>query len=142
MRIRLTRQYRVAYLDEPLSEIRLHGAGLSGIESAEKLRAFDYIWQKHEPLLADMSPTERCTISEEMDRLRAIFVRRQAKELLGAYGEAPPGNKAAAWGFYKESWRCHRYLDWDLLSGLVLPSSLYRPLRNTARRAAGKGYGS
>ena len=141
MRIRLTRQYSVVYLDEPLSEIRVHPDGLSNVDAATKLSAFEYIWQKNEGLLDDMSPAERNALISDMDRLHAVFVRQQAKEVLGAYNQPGQGNKSQAWGFYRESWNYHRCLDLDLLSGLILPAQLYPPFRNSMRKLAGKGAG-
>lgn len=138
MRIRLTRQYSVVYLDEPLSEIRVHPHGLSNVDASTKLRAFEYVWQKNEALLDDLSPAERNAVISAMDRLHAAFVRQQAKEALGAYGQVRQGNKSQAWSFYRESWNYHHCLDFDLLSGLILPARLYLPFRNSMRKLAGK----
>ena len=141
MRIRLSRKYQVAYWDEPLAEVRVHKAGLSNMAVEKKLRAFDYIWNKHEALLSGFSPQERENIKKDRNRLRAMFLRQQAKELLGAYDQTPHGGKELAWDYYKESWAYHRYLDLDLLLGLALPPGVYLPLRNSMRRYFGKGDG-
>lgn len=139
MRIRLTKKYRVAYLDEPLSEYRIFPAGISETAISLKLSAFDYIWQKHQPLLADMSAAERSVIIERMNQLRAMFIRQQAKDLLGAYGQPPYGSKREAWDYLIESRQFDRSLDWDLIAGILLPSSLYLPLRKTMRSNFGRG---
>lgn len=141
MRIRLSKHYRVAYCDEPLSEIRVHTGGLSNVPVEEKLRAFDAIRVKYEPLIMEMDPVTRRTVIDDMDRIRAGFIRQQAKELLGAYGQAPRGDKKEAWDYYKDSWRCYPYLDMDLLLGLALPSELYLAIRSTMRRYFGQGDG-
>jgi hypothetical protein len=80
-------------------------------------------------------------VFEELNGLRAGFIRQQAKELLGSYGQGPRGDKKKAWDYYKESWRYHPYLDLDLLLGLALPSGLYLPVRSTMRRYFGQGDG-
>lgn len=138
MRIRLTRKYRLAYWDEPLSEIRMHSSGLSSLAAAEKLKAFDYIWRKHEPALDSMNPAARRVVMAKMDRLRAEFMRREAKEALGAYGSSAPPSRSAAWNRYKQSWRHCPYLDLDLLAGLLLPIPLYLRLRKHARKRMGR----
>lgn len=141
MRIRLTSRYRVVYEQTALSEIRVHRDGLSNVETAVKLGALETIRQKYEPLLAAMSAAERSSVIKEMDRLHAVFLRRQAKETLGAYAHSRRGSKGEAWAYYADSWRYQRSLDWDLLSGLLLPAGLYLPFRRWARAVAGQGDG-
>jgi glycosyltransferase involved in cell wall biosynthesis len=134
MRIRLSKRLRVAYCDEPLSEIRRHHQGLSSLGAAERLKALDYIWQKNRLLLQDLDSADEKYIAGRIRQLRAEFVRRQAKEQLGAYG-IQPGSKKRALAFYRESWRQRRYVDLDLILGLVLPSALYGWLRGAASYA-------
>lgn len=59
MRIRLTKKIRVAYYDEPLSEIRFHGNGLSNSRLIRHFRSLDYIYKKHRHLLNDVNRHER-----------------------------------------------------------------------------------
>ncbi|MFZ7125417.1 MAG: glycosyltransferase [Desulfobacterales bacterium] len=59
MRIRMTRQLRVCYCDEPLSEIRFHGIGLSSLSAAMHLECLDYVYQKNRYLLQDIASTDR-----------------------------------------------------------------------------------
>ena len=59
MRIRLTRYLRVVYHDEPLSEIRLHGSGLSSASIGKHLDALDYIYRKNESLLGHLAEPQR-----------------------------------------------------------------------------------
>jgi hypothetical protein len=138
MRIRLSKCYRVAYWDEPLTEYRVHSSGLSSGSTTEKLKAFEIIWQKNKPLIADMSLHEQGEITDRMDQLRASFMRQQSKEALGAYVGPYQGSKAQAWAYYRESWRYHRRLDWDLLLGLVLPAGIYGRFRQSMRRRLGR----
>lgn len=138
MRIRLSKHYRVAYLDEPLTEIRVHNSGLSSVSTAQKLAAFEYIWQKNKLLLSDMDVAEQHALAVEMDRLHAYFIRRQAKEQLGAYPRPYQGSKSQAWAYYRQSWCYHRCLDWDLLLGLILPPRVYGRLRQNMRRRFGR----
>jgi glycosyltransferase involved in cell wall biosynthesis len=132
MRIRLAKRCRVVYCDEPLTEIRSLEAGLSSLSTTEKIKAFDYIWEKNKVLLGDLDGAERARITSKMNRLRAEFIRRQAKEELGAY-RRPRGSRRKALEFYRESLKCHGRLDLDLLLGLFLPYGAYRWLRTAAR---------
>jgi glycosyltransferase involved in cell wall biosynthesis len=141
MRIRLTNRYRVAYVDEALSEYRVHSGGLSNLSAAEKLSAFDYIWRKHKPALATLSPADRKLVAKKMDQLRATFMRRQAKEALGAYGQISTSSRAQAWDYYRRSWGYDPSLDLDLLAGMLLPTAWYRRLRDLVRPVAGRGAG-
>jgi glycosyltransferase involved in cell wall biosynthesis/Tfp pilus assembly protein PilF len=59
MRIRMTKTMQTVYHDEPLSEIRDHGTGLSSSRRASHHRSLDYIFQKNRPLLMDLDASKR-----------------------------------------------------------------------------------
>lgn len=134
MRIRLSKHVRVAYHDEPLSEIRCHRAGLSNLRASEKLSALEYIYAKNQGLLDDVSSREKAHVMRRLDERRAAILRRQAKEELGAYGRHV-SNRRRAYELLRESLRYHRTLDLDLALGLVVPTSTYRRLRSAARES-------
>jgi glycosyltransferase involved in cell wall biosynthesis len=138
MRIRLSKRFQVAYWDEPLTEIRVHREGLSNVPNEKKLAAFEYIWQKHKSMLADLPVVEQQEIGACMDKLHASFLRRQAKEVLGAYANSTPGEKSQAWAFYRQSWGYAPAFDWDLLLGLILPKGVYGRLRQLISRRLGR----
>lgn len=55
MRIRLTKQLKVAYYDDVLSRIRHHMSGLSSSQYLSQLKNLEYIFQKNYPLLSEVS---------------------------------------------------------------------------------------
>lgn len=59
MRIRLSKHLRMIYVNEPLSEYRIHGTGLSARSRAQHLSALAYLYKKNRPLLRDLDPAER-----------------------------------------------------------------------------------
>jgi glycosyltransferase involved in cell wall biosynthesis len=59
MRKCLTKHCFMVYCPEPLSEMRVHGTGLSSVTAMKYLQALDYIQFKSQPILADLSPFER-----------------------------------------------------------------------------------
>lgn len=58
LRIRLTKRFRTVYVDEPLSEFRRHGAGISYSPVGEHIRAWQQIWRLSRGLLDDLTPEE------------------------------------------------------------------------------------
>jgi glycosyltransferase involved in cell wall biosynthesis len=137
MRIRLSKHYRIAYCDEPLTEVRQHNTGLSSLGASERLAALDHIWEKNKELLDDVDADDRAYIAGTIGRLRAEFMRRQAKEELGAFRQ-PRGSIRHAIKYYRESLQYELFFDLDVLAGLVLPQNLYRWLRTRARRVRDK----
>jgi glycosyltransferase involved in cell wall biosynthesis len=59
LRIRLTKRFRTVYVDEPLSEYRRHGAGLSDAKLVEHIAAWEHIGRKSRALLEDLDRSER-----------------------------------------------------------------------------------
>ena len=83
MKIRLTKKLKVAYHDEPLSEYRLHGKGLSKSGIQKHLEAFEYIFEKNRPLLDDLSAGDRGFVVERFNRWVINLARGAAAESLG-----------------------------------------------------------
>jgi glycosyltransferase involved in cell wall biosynthesis len=69
LRIRLTKRFRTTYVDEPLSEYRRHGAGLSDARLAEHIAAWDRIARKSRGLLDDLDCSEREKMEAELATL-------------------------------------------------------------------------
>jgi glycosyltransferase involved in cell wall biosynthesis/Tfp pilus assembly protein PilF len=67
LRIRLSKHFSVAYCNEPLSEIRLHGTGLSSSKTGQHLASLDYLFRKNVPLLMDLPEDERKDVEERFN---------------------------------------------------------------------------
>ncbi len=80
MRIRLTKEHRASYWDEPLSEKRNHGAGLSHAAAIEHLQAVRYIYRKNRQLLNDLDATERRNIECELGEWMAGVARKASRQ--------------------------------------------------------------
>jgi glycosyltransferase involved in cell wall biosynthesis len=83
MRIRLTKQLHTVYCDEPLSEYRLHAAGLSRVPLARHVAALDYIYQKNKSLLNDLSTAEREQTQRKFGEWVAGIAKQASREALG-----------------------------------------------------------
>ncbi|WP_374687636.1 glycosyltransferase family 2 protein [Promineifilum sp.] len=122
MRVRLAAAVRrFAYVDEPLSEYRRHGAGLSNKPVELHLAAVDQIERKYAGLIAQLSATH----GYQDDYFRRGFARWRAKLLrwaaLDLTVRRPPGFRVAALRRYRESLAYHRTLDGRLLWRMVRP---------------------
>ena len=82
MRIRLTKRYLAVYYDEPLSEIRIHNAGLSNSMASQHLAASEYIYRKNRYLLDDLSIAERRDVKRKLSKWMAGFARQAAEDAL------------------------------------------------------------
>ena len=82
LRIRLARWCRVAYVDEPLAEIRRHGEGLSSASSASRLQLLKQIYRKNRSLMADYEAVVRRRIRHGLFGWMAVFAREAALESL------------------------------------------------------------
>lgn len=75
-RIRLTKQGRATYVNEPLFEIRRHGAGLSSMRAEQKLSILRHIFAKNTYLLADLDPCARAHVYRRYHQWMANFARQ------------------------------------------------------------------
>jgi len=82
MLIRLTKHLRVAYHDEPLSEYRLHEAGLSRARAVDHLAALTYIHEKNKPLLDDLGPDAKAQVERKLGEWMARIADRAAEEAI------------------------------------------------------------
>ncbi len=138
LKIRLSKMLQARYCPEALSQYRLQQGSLSRVDSITKLHALDYVWEKNQSLLLDLPAADQRYVQQKLHSLRAMFMRRRAKEMLGAYGCRTQGQKREAWQVYRESWRQSKYVDLDLLAGLLLPVGVYGRLRRASRRLTGR----
>lgn len=142
MRIRLAKQLRVGYLDQPLSEIRRHGKGLASSTGRKHLRATEYIVRKNVPLLDDVTPSQRSYVRRGLDEWRAKLWRGLAREALEDELQDAPRRIRAL----RHYWHSLRYRPrkkgLKLLLRILLPASGYEGLRQLARsQTIGEGGG-
>jgi len=82
MLIRLTKQLRVVYHDEPLSEYRLHHAGLSRAGAVDHLAALTYIYDKNRPLLDGVGTDSAREVEKRLGEWMARIARRGVEEAI------------------------------------------------------------
>ena len=75
MEIRLAKQLKTVYVEEPLSEIRLFGNGVSKSRPFKHIKALRYVWKKNSSYLIDMHLKERREVEREYGRLLTSFSR-------------------------------------------------------------------
>lgn len=80
LRIRLTKHHRVAYCAEPLSEYRLHPAGVSQTHGARHKRAVEAIIEKNQHLLDDLPEEAQRQVWHSLWVWLAKLSMRAAKE--------------------------------------------------------------
>lgn len=88
LRIRMSRHFRTVYVDEVLSEYRLHGQGLSSAKLAQHLRSLDYIFWKNRPLLFQLSSSEREDVERAFNVYKYKLTLRAIKEMSGVDPES------------------------------------------------------
>jgi len=98
---------RYAYVDEPLSEYRRHGAGLSSRGVEAHLAAVDHVEHKYADLIARLE-REEGGVQAGLRRWRAKLLRRAA---LDVALRRPPGFRATALAYYRRSLAYQRTLD-------------------------------
>lgn len=82
MRIRLTKELKTVYHDEPLSEIRTHGKGLSKSDKEVHLRTIWYVFNKNRRLLADLDRVDRRRVEKRVRGWMARLARKASIEAL------------------------------------------------------------
>ncbi|MEW5857923.1 MAG: glycosyltransferase [Cyanobacteriota bacterium] len=82
IRIRLSKQYRTIYYNEPLSESRIHNKGLSSSDAAQHLAALQYIYRKNKPLLKDINVKKRKEVQQKLEEWIADIAKRAAEEAI------------------------------------------------------------
>ncbi len=108
---------RYAYVDEPLSEYRRHGAGLSSRGVEAHLAAVDHVEAKYAELIERLE-RERAGVGDWLRRWRAKLLRRAA---LDVALRRPAGFRGAALGYYRRSLDYQRTLDARVLWRMVKP---------------------
>lgn len=133
MRIRLTKKYRVAYHDEPLSEYRIHSTGLSSLEAVRHLKALEYICRKNVPLLRDLSVDRRKHVRKKLGEWIAKVAKRAAKEAL-VEGNYEYSVRREALKYFLDSMKYNpKSFDYRFLLQILFPTSLYNSLSSGTR---------
>lgn len=137
MRIRLAKHYRVAYWDEPLSEIRVHSTGLSHSKAALHMAELEYIYHKNRHLLNDLSVSERKYVRQRMGRVIAKWARRAVGETLKE-DQYQLSSRVQAFRYYLNALRYHpEYSDYKLLLWILLPQRSYGWLKTRSHKVQG-----
>ncbi len=119
MLIRLTKQLRVAYQDEPLAEYRRHTGGLSSARAGEHLAALEYAYRKNQPLLNELSQSESRNVRQKLDLFMARIARQAAREAIEDFQRS---RELALRYFLKCLKHKLRYsLDYKLIVGILMP---------------------
>ncbi|MBU0595570.1 glycosyltransferase [Candidatus Bipolaricaulota bacterium] len=139
MLIRMTKQLRVVFHDEPLSEYRRHDIGLSRADASKHLAAFDYIRKKNEHLLDDLPQTDQRFVRRRLAAITATTARNAAHQALET-GAGRFGGRQEAIGLYLRSARDRPLdlLDAALAARILLPACVYRGLKSTYQRHVGR----
>jgi glycosyltransferase involved in cell wall biosynthesis len=81
MRIRLTKNFKVAFCDVPLSEIRQHNKGLSKLKAQQHLVSLEYIYHKNKFLLTDLNNSERKDVERGFNNFANAISHKAASQL-------------------------------------------------------------
>ena len=82
LRMRLTKICRACYVDDPLSERRLHGGGLSSIRVEARLALLHQIYRKNVSLLADLDPAAQRYVRRRFFGWMGPFAREAGHKAL------------------------------------------------------------
>jgi glycosyltransferase involved in cell wall biosynthesis len=121
VRIRLTKNLRVVYCDEPLSEYRRHSAGLSRVKLARHFESLNYIYQKNKSLLDDLSEAERDYINRKFGEWTAWIARRASDEALSEKQLLLAAKLLLAARRYDPT-----ISDWPSLVRILVPRAIYQ----------------
>lgn len=127
MRIRLTQRCRTVYVDEPLSEYRLHGQGLSLSSPPErkKLRAIEMIIAKNQPLLKDLPLAQRQWVMNQL----GVWIRPKLGQLIRDE-LVTSGTLADRWLALRMYVKCQRWnptrIDFNLVARIFFPKWMVR----------------
>ncbi len=83
MRIRLTQHLRACYCPRTLSEVRLHGRGLSSGQSERHLEALDYIRRKHAATIRQLPWPQRTRVRAGLRTWEGKLYRGYARRIAG-----------------------------------------------------------
>lgn len=121
MRIRLSKKFRMAYYNEPLSEIRTHDYGLSKMPMCVHLKALEYIYKKNKILLADLDVSNRVYIQGELKPWLAKIATQTATQILNQGFKSLSARKKALGYFFKAFSYHPKQFDFKLLENILLP---------------------
>ena len=129
LKIRLAKQFKVAYCPEPLAEYRIHSDGISRSAASVHLNAMRRIYEKNRCLLNDLPRDERLMIEKRLFSRFGKFAWSAAREKLGE------GNKRSALEYFVQSLQYNGYRGWDprLAAEILLPQWGYKLLKSVYR---------
>lgn len=81
MRIRLTKHFKVAFCDVPLSEIRQHNKGLSKLKAKQHLASLEFIYHKNKVLLTDLNNSEQKDVKRGFNNFVNYISHKAASQL-------------------------------------------------------------
>jgi glycosyltransferase involved in cell wall biosynthesis len=135
MLIRLTKHLQVAYHDEPLSEYRRHESGLSRARAVDHLDALNYIRQKNNALLDDVSSSARAEVERKLGQWTAQIVTRALNEAVED-AQRRGGRRRALRQYLQFVKSQPLYsLHYRPILRILLPRSAYESLRGVYRMA-------
>ena len=134
MCIRLTKDLRVVYCNEPLSETRLHHSGLSSADAQHHLDALQYIYRKNKHLLNDLSPLERLYIERKF-RHQVAELGVQAAHQAAKDKPHLQASKTRQLKYYLQflNYQPRYFLDFKAVLHLLLSHDTYERLRGASR---------
>jgi glycosyltransferase involved in cell wall biosynthesis len=134
MCIRLTKHLRVVYYDEPLSETRIHHCGLSSAKAAQHLAALEYIYRKNEPLMDELSSSERREVRARVEGRMAEVAGRAVYEAIRG-DPSRRGGRELVLKYLKLLKSQPRHITaYKPILWMLLPDSVYGWLRTMARK--------
>ncbi len=132
VRVRLTKNCKVAYCPEPLAEYRHHSGGISWSEAARHLEEVRQVYQKNRFLLKDLPKGDRTFVRTGISRWCRKFALRAAKE------QIRKGNRRLAIKYWMEYlWYNPKGFDPRLTAEIVVPKWVYPQLRAVYRAVRG-----
>jgi glycosyltransferase involved in cell wall biosynthesis len=135
MLIRLTKHLRVAYHDEPLSEYRIHEAGLSRARAVAHLAALSYIYEKNKPLLNDLGPDARSEVEKKLGEWMARIADRALEEEIEDAQQQHGRAYALKQYLHLVRTRPARSVHLRTVLRVLLPDVAYESLRAVSRQA-------
>jgi len=117
MRIRLTKHLKTVYINQPLSEIRLHRKGLSSATSLKHLQATQYIYNKNKYLLRNCSREKKLWVWVQLAQWKSKNIRRAARLMTTDFQKLSLQQKTTMWKYYAQG--C-QYAPWDISPKLAI----------------------
>lgn len=131
MRIRLTKHMQTIYVNEPLSEIRTGGTGLSKAPAELYMDSFNYIYKKHRSAIQELIETDRDYVEQALTRQKARLYKKAAREAIYSTNSYFPSRYRGIRHYIKSLQLDPLSIELNFMGKLLLPrraSSLLRTL--------------